>query len=1210
MTPQFHLRWASLFRSFSRSSGIIAFMVSLSVLVGWIFDIAALKSFNLDPATTMKANTAISFTLVSVSLWLIQMKRANQWTSRIALGCACTVSLIGLLTLIEYSTGWDIGIDQLVFQDHGIAFGISSPGRMSPIAALNFFLIGIALVFLNTKNQKHYRFVQVLIFIIISISFPILIGYFYSIKPLYRIAFYIGIAVHTAILFFILCIGILSLYPNRGLMALLTSVSDGGRLARRLLSATVLILPFLGLLRLLGERQEVYNTEFGLSIQVVFSVVIFVFLIWRSAIALERKGIEYKQTEEQLYEATQRLKFHMENSPLAVVEWNSDYRITRWNDKAEVIFGWNSKEVLGKRIDELRWVYEEDWDKVQQVMADMLDVSRPSDINKNRNYRKDGSVIYCEWYNSALLDASGKLVSVLSLVLDVTERKQMEKKFQESHRTLEALMECIPEGITIADAPDVHTRMISKYGIQLTGRSQKELKGIPAEIHVQQWDILHPDGITPATSEELPLTRATQKGEVIMDEEWIIRQPDGKKITVLCNAGPIKDENGTITGGIIAWRDITGRKQMEEEIRSIAKFPLENPYPVLRIAQNGTLLYANPTSQLLLDEWNCDIGQNIPDFLYRFIRDAFDSRKIRKGIEIEYKDKVFSFTIVPVMNTNYVNLYGADITEQKQTENKLKKHEKQLEELVKIRTAELEVSNEQLHQKIEERKQAEDILEKERHFLKTILDTIEVGIVACNSHGILTLFNRATQELHGLPVEPLPAEQWADHYDLYLPDGVTKMEKDQIPLFRALQGETVRDAELMIIPKRGAVRLMLSSGQPLIDRYGKKFGAVVVMHDITERKRAEEALRASENKYRLLVENLPQRIFYKDKNLSYVSCNEVAARDLQIRPEDISEKTDYDLFPKELADKYRADDKRIMESGKREDIDEIFITHGKELVLHTVKTPIKDEKGNTIGILGCSLDITEKITLQKEAEQSRHLASLGELAAGVGHEINNPITGVINCAQMLFNKSQEGSRERNLASRIIKEGDRIARIVHSLLSFAQPGGREKKGIISIHEILSDTLILTGAQLRKEGIRLKMDIPQTLPKIIANAQLIQQVFLNAINNARYALNQKYPDTHDDKILEISGEEAVFNNGPSIKITFYDHGTGIPAHIRNKVMNPFFTTKPAGKGTGLGLSISHGIIRDHDGKLIIDSVEGRFTKISVILPVKPYARPTTV
>ncbi len=1067
------------------------------MLLGWIFDIAALKSFNIDPATTMKANTAISFILVSVSLWCVQMKRANQWTSRIAQGCTCTVLLIGFLTLIEYSTGWDIGIDQLLFQDHGIAVGLSPSGRMSPVTASNFFLIGMTLVFLNTKNQRYYKFVQVLIFTIILISFPILLGYFYSIKPLYHIAFYIGIAIHTAILFFILCIGILSLYPNRGLMALLTSVSTGGRLARHLLGAAILILPFLGWLRLLGEQKEIYNTEFGLSIQVVFSVVIFVFLIWRSAIALERKDIEYKQTEEQLHEATQRLKFHIENSPLGVIEWDSDYRITRWNDKAEVIFGWNSEEILGKRIDELHWIYEEDWDNVQQIMADMLNGSRPSNVNKNRNYRKDGSVISCEWYNSALLDASGKLVSVLSLVLDVTERKRIEEMLQERNRMLDALMEYVPEGITIADAPNVNIRMISKFGTQLTGRSEEELNGIPAEMHVKQWDILHSDGITPATPEELPLTRATQKGEVVMDEEWILHRPNGEKVTILCNAGPIKDDNGTITGGVIVWRDITERKR---------------------------------------------------------------------------------------------------------SENELKKHQEQLEELIKARTTELRVVNKQLQQEIEEHKQAEDILEKERQFLKTILDTIEVGIVACDSHGVLTLFNRATQEFHGLPVEPLPADRWAEHYDLYLPDGVTKMKKAQIPLFRALQGETVRNAEMMIVPKRSAARMMLASGQALIDRYGKKFGAVIAMYDITERKRAEGALRASENKYRLLVENLPQRIFYKDKNLSYISCNEIAARDLHIKPDEIYGKTDYDLFPKELADKHRADDTKIMESGKKEDREEPFIMNGKELILHTVKRPIKDEKGNVIGILSCSLDITEKIILQKEAEQSRHLASLGELAAGVGHEINNPITGVINCAQILFNKSQEGSKERDLASRIIKDGDRIARIVDSLLSFARPGSKEKKSIVSVNEILSDTVILTGAQLRKEGIKLKVDIPQKLPEIIANPQLIQQVFLNAINNARYALNQKYPETHDKKILEIIGEEIMMNDHSYVKVTFYDHGTGIPAHIKDKVMNPFVTTKPNSKGTGLGLSLSHKIVNDHGGKLMIDSIEGEFTKVSVILPVK--------
>lgn len=155
--------------------------------------------------------------------------------------------------------------------------------------------------------------------------------------------------------------------------------------------------------------------------------------------------------------------------------------------------------------------------------------------------------------------------------------------------------------------------------------------------------------------------------------------------------------------------------------------------------------------------------------------------------------------------------------------------------------------------------------------------------------------------------------------------------------------------------------------------------------------------------------------------------------------------------------------------------------------------------------------------------------------------------------------------------------------------------------MSVHEIVSDALILTGPQLRKEGTKIKLDMPEDLPKILANSQEIHQVFLNLTNNARYALNQKYPGRHDDKILEILGEKIAINSHSYVKITFYDHGTGIPAHIRDKVMNPFFTTKPAGEGTGLGLSICHNIINDHGGKLTIDSAEGKFTSISIILPV---------
>lgn len=263
--------------------------------------------------------------------------------------------------------------------------------------------------------------------------------------------------------------------------------------------------------------------------------------------------------------------------------------------------------------------------------------------------------------------------------------------------------------------------------------------------------------------------------------------------------------------------------------------------------------------------------------------------------------------------------------------------------------------------------------------------------------------------------------------------------------------------------------------------------------------------------------------------------------------------------------------------------------------------PVMDERGEVNSVLSVASDVTEKINLEVEARRVAHLASLGELAAGVAHEINNPINGIINYAQILANKSKPESRENEIAGGIIKEGDRIAGIVKSLLSFARAGKAEKNPV-SISEILIDSLALTAAQMRKDGITLQTDIPPDLPGTLAHPQQIQQVFLNIINNARYALNQKYQGVHKEKLLKIQGERVTIDNRPLIRIIFYDQGIGIPGDILDKVMNPFFSTKPRGKGTGLGLSISHGIIADHGGKLSVESVEGSFTRVLVQLPAR--------
>ena len=165
---------------------------------------------------------------------------------------------------------------------------------------------------------------------------------------------------------------------------------------------------------------------------------------------------------------------------------------------------------------------------------------------------------------------------------------------------------------------------------------------------------------------------------------------------------------------------------------------------------------------------------------------------------------------------------------------------------------------------------------------------------------------------------------------------------------------------------------------PLKDKDGNIIGAIELATDITkirkaykERKRAEETLRKSESKYRTLLEHLPQKIFHKDRHSVYVSCNENFARALKIKSEEFKGKTDYEFFPKALAEKYRADDKKIMASGKTEYIEEKYIQDGQELWVHTAKTPIKDEKGNVTGILGIFWDITQRKRAEEALQKSQ-----------------------------------------------------------------------------------------------------------------------------------------------------------------------------------------------------------------------------------------------
>jgi PAS domain S-box-containing protein len=166
-----------------------------------------------------------------------------------------------------------------------------------------------------------------------------------------------------------------------------------------------------------------------------------------------------------------------------------------------------------------------------------------------------------------------------------------------------------------------------------------------------------------------------------------------------------------------------------------------------------------------------------------------------------------------------------------------------------------------------ERRKAESRLHAQHRFLESLLDNIEAGIVACDATGTLTFFNKATREIHGLPAAPLPPEQWADHYDLYLSDGKTKMKKDEVPLFRALRGERVHAVEMVIAPKQGPARTVLASGQPIIEQRGEKIGAVVAMHDITPLKQHEQKLRGAQDELEVRIQQRTAELAQSNANL-------------------------------------------------------------------------------------------------------------------------------------------------------------------------------------------------------------------------------------------------------------------------------------------------------------------------------------------------------
>jgi signal transduction histidine kinase len=240
----------------------------------------------------------------------------------------------------------------------------------------------------------------------------------------------------------------------------------------------------------------------------------------------------------------------------------------------------------------------------------------------------------------------------------------------------------------------------------------------------------------------------------------------------------------------------------------------------------------------------------------------------------------------------------------------------------------------------------------------------------------------------------------------------------------------------------------------------------------------------------------------------------------------------------------------------------------------------------------------EREEMQQQLYQSSKMASIGELSAGVAHEINNPLNGIINFAQLLKDEETPRSEfEQQMIDGIIDEGQRIAQIVRGLLTFARADTHELKQV-HFADSIKTSIALFGRQFQKDGIKLEIELEPQLPLVRADGSRLRQVVVNMISNAHHALKAKASNPSEPKLFKISARRAG-TNGEKVRVEFYDNGVGIKRTDLGKVFDPFFTTRRESGGTGLGLSVSFGIIRDFGGTISVESEEGKFTRFVIEL-----------
>ncbi len=826
------------------------------------------------------------------------------------------------------------------------------------------------------------------------------------------------------------------------------------------------------------------------------------------------------------------------------------------------------------------------------ILAEMLDkaLDSVSEAERNDIYRKWLPIRYEHGFNYTLLWQAlalfgvvlmGLMVWIRKLSREISSRRQAEAASSESARRFRQLFEVAAMPLCFVSRQGAQMDFNDRFA-QVFGYTRAEVPTL-----AEWWSLAYPDPDYRRwviATWEAAVRRARENKTDIEPLEYRVTCKSGQVRTLVIT--------GTFLGDdlLAAFFDVTERKQAEEALRrseAFTKAVLDN-LPV-GIAVNSvdpsvTFSYMNDSFPKFYRTTRENLAD--PDAFWNVVYEEPEFREAmrRRVLEDCASGDVerMSWTDVPITRKGQATAFV--------TAKNIPLPDKRL--MISIVWDNTE------------RKQAEEALRLAHERLRRFVDSNVVGVVIADAAGEIIEANDYYLRLIGFTRDEL--EQRKIDWRAITPPEWLPADERAIRELRECGTGTPYEKEYL---RRDGTRVPVLLADTMLPGPGEQIAAFAL--DISDRKRAEAALRASEEQFRAMFElasiGMAQadvqtgqwlRVNQKLCAITGYSAQEMLrARVSEItHPED--RQTDWDAFERVVNGE--APDYRIEKRYLRKD--------GTVAWVNVNMTVIRDTAGQPLRTMSAIEDITERKRLEEEraaleaqTRQQQKLESIGTLAGGVAHEINNPINGIMNYAQLIQDRLPADSPLTEFTGEILHETERVAVIVRNLLQFSRRENQtHSPGRIT--DIIESTLSLIRTVIRHDQITLTVDVSQDLPDLKCRSQQIQQVLMNLLTNARDALNERHPGYDADKVINLSARGFEKEGRRWIRVTVEDHGTGITPEVRDRMFDPFFTTKPRDQGTGLGLAISHGITKEHHGELTVETEPGCFTRIHVDLPVE--------